>query len=159
MKIKENDFAAIALIVLGAFILLLPGAIVELARLAVYAIAIAVAVLGLIDLLQKKWISGLIKLIAGIAIFLLTLLVLTDDVLRYVLAAVLILFGAYLVYCAIKSKPKGALNWVLALAMPILSIVAGILLILNINIVDTIVAIVLIVDGLLIILNDYVFNK
>lgn len=156
MNLKQNSLAAIALIVLGG-IMLIPDIGIGILYYALYAVGIALAVLGFIDLLQKNWVMGIIKLIAGIALFLLTYFV--PEIFGYLIAAVLILYGAYLVYCAIKSKPKGALNWILALAMPILSIVAGVLLFIQAEIVYTIMAIVLIVDGLLIILNDYVFNK
>lgn len=154
MNIKQNSLAAVALIVLGVLMLVITPALLVYA---VFAVGVALAVLGLIDLLQKNWVMGIVKLIAGIAVFLLAYFV--PEIFTYLLAAVLILYGAYLVYCAIKSKPKGALNWIFALAMPILSIVAGILLFIQAEIVVTIFAIVLIVDGLLIILNDYVFNK
>ncbi|MBR5012682.1 MAG: hypothetical protein IKY15_01950, partial [Clostridia bacterium] len=81
------------------------------------------------------------------------------EIFMYVLSAVLILYGAYLVYGVIKAQPKGALNWVLALLMPVLIVVAGILLFFASEVVMTILASVLIVAGWLVIINDYVINK
>ena len=154
MNLKQNSLAAIALIVIGVLMLAITPALLVYA---IFAVGVALAVLGLIDLLQKNWVMGIVKMVVGIAVFLLAYFV--PEIFGYLLSAVLILYGAYLIYGVIKSKPKGALNWIIALAMPILSIVAGVLLFLNAAIVTTIFAIVLIVDGLLIILNDYVFNK
>jgi uncharacterized membrane protein HdeD (DUF308 family) len=156
MNLKQNSLAAVAFIVIGA-IMLLPEIGIGILYYGIYAVGMALVVLGLIDLLQKNWVMGIVKMVVGLALFLLAYFV--PEIFVYLIAAVLILFGAYMVYNAIKSKPKGALNWIVALAMPILSIVAGILLFIQAEIVFTIMAIILIVDGLLIILNDYVLNK
>ena len=157
MNAKQNSLAAVAMIVIGGLMLLMGGAAEMLLKIAVFAIGIALVVLGVIDLLQKKWAEGAIKAIIGLVVFLLAYL--KPEIFMYVLSAVLILYGAYLVYGVIKAQPKGALNWVLALLMPVLIAVAGILLFFASEVVITILASVLIVAGWLVIINDYVINK
>lgn len=157
MNAKQNSFAAVAMIVIGGLMLLMGGAAEMLLQIAVFAIGIALVVLGVIDLLQKKLAEGAIKAIIGLVVFLLAYLV--PEIFMYVLSAVLILYGLYLVYGVIKAQPKGALNWVLALLMPVLIVVAGILLFFASEVVMTILASVLIVAGWLVIINDYVINK
>ena len=157
MNAKQNSLAAVAMIVIGGLMLLMGGAAEMLLQIAVFAIGIALVVLGVIDLLQKKLAEGAIKAIIGLVVFLLAYLV--PEIFMYVLSAVLILYGAYLVYGVIKAQPKGALNWVLALLMPVLIVVAGILLFFASEVVITILASVLIVAGWLVIINDYVINK
>lgn len=157
MNAKQNSLAAVAMIVIGGLMLLMGGAAEMLLQIAVFAIGIALVVLGVIDLLQKKWAEGAIKAIIGLVVFLLAYL--KPEIFMYVLSAVLILYGAYLVYGVIKAQPKGALNWVLALLMPVLIVVAGILLFFASEVVMTILASVLIVAGWLVIINDYVINK
>ena len=157
MNAKQNSLAAVAMIVIGGLMLLMGGAAEMFLQIAVFAIGIALVVLGVIDLLQKKWAEGAIKAIIGLVVFLLAYL--KPEIFMYVLSAVLILYGAYLVYGVIKAQPKGALNWVLALLMPVLSVVAGILLFFASEVVMTILASVLIVAGWLVIINDYVINK
>ncbi|MBR5226611.1 MAG: hypothetical protein IKV69_00890 [Clostridia bacterium] len=157
MNAKQNSLAAVAMIVIGGLMLLMGGAAEMFLQIAVFAIGIALVVLGVIDLLQKKWAEGAIKAIIGLVVFLLAYL--KPEIFMYVLSAVLILYGAYLVYGVIKAQPKGALNWVLALLMPVLIVVAGILLFFASEVVMTILASVLIVAGWLVIINDYVINK
>ena len=157
MNAKQNSLAAVAMIVIGGLMLLMGGAAEMLLQIAVFAIGIALVVLGVIDLLQKKWAEGAIKAIIGLVVFLLAYL--KPEIFMYVLSAVLILYGVYLVYGVIKAQPKGALNWVLALLMPVLIAVAGILLFFASEVVMTILASVLIVAGWLVIINDYVINK
>lgn len=157
MNAKQNSLAAVAMIVIGGLMLLMGGAAEMLLQIAVFAIGIALVVLGVIDLFQKKWAEGAIKAIIGLVVFLLAYL--KPEIFMYVLSAVLILYGAYLVYGVIKAQPKGALNWVLALLMPVLIAVAGILLFFASEVVMTILASVLIVAGWLVIVNDYVINK
>jgi hypothetical protein len=157
MNAKQNSLAAVAMIVIGGLMLLMGGAAEMFLKIAVFAIGIALVVLGVIDLLQKKWAEGAIKAIIGLVVFLLAYL--KPEIFMYVLSAVLILYGAYLVYGVIKAQPKGALNWVLALLMPVLIVVAGILLFFASEVVMTILASVLIVAGWLVIINDYVINK
>ena len=157
MNAKQNSLAAVAMIVIGGLMLLMGGAAEMLLQIAVFAIGIALVVLGVIDLLQKKLAEGAIKAIIGLVVFLLAYLV--PEIFMYVLSAVLILYGLYLVYGVIKAQPKGALNWVLALLMPVLIVVAGILLFFASEVVMTILASVLIVAGWLVIINDYVINK
>ena len=157
MNAKQNSLAAVAMIVIGGLMLLMGGAAEMLLQVAVFAIRIALVVLGVIDLLQKKWAEGAIKAIIGLVVFLLAYL--KPEIFMYVLSAVLILYGAYLVYGVIKAQPKGALNWVLALLMPVLIVVAGILLFFASEVVITILASLLIVAGWLVIVNDYVINK
>ena len=157
MNAKQNSLAAVAMIVIGGLMLLMGGAAEMFLQIAVFAIGIALVVLGVIDLLQKKWAEGAIKAIIGLVVFLLAYL--NPEIFMYVLSAVLILYGAYLVYGVIKAQPKGALNWVLALLMPVLIVIAGILLFFASEVVMTILASVLIVAGWLVIINDYVINK
>lgn len=157
MNAKQNSLAAVAMIVIGGLMLLMGGAAEMFLQIAVFAIGIALVVLGVIDLLQKKWAEGAIKAIIGLVVFLLAYL--KPEIFMYVLSAVLILYGAYLVYGVIKAQPKGALNWVLALLMPVLIVIAGILLFFASEVVMTILASVLIVAGWLVIINDYVINK
>lgn len=157
MNAKQNSLAAVAMIVIGGLMLLMGGAAEMLLQIAVFAIGIALVVLGVIDLLQKKWAEGAIKAVIGLVVFLLAYL--KPEIFMYVLSAVLILYGLYLVYGVIKAQPKGALNWVLALLMPVLIVVAGILLFFASEVVMTILASVLIVAGWLVIINDYVINK
>ena len=157
MNAKQNSLAAVAMIVIGGLMLLMGGAAEMFLQIAVFAIGIALVVLGVIDLLQKKWAEGAIKAIIGLVVFLLAYL--KPEIFMYVLSAVLILYGAYLVYGVIKAQPKGALNWVLALLMPVLIVVAGILLFFASEVVITILASLLIVAGWLVIVNDYVINK
>ena len=157
MNAKQNSLAAVAMIVIGGLMLLMGGAAEMFLQIAVFAIGIALVVLGVIDLLQKKWAEGAIKAIIGLVVFLLAYL--KPEIFMYVLSAVLILYGAYLVYGVIKAQPKGALNWVLALLMPVLIVVAGILLFFASPVVMTILASILIVAGWLVIINEYVINK
>ena len=161
MKVKESSLMIMLLITIGVSILLAGANLVVIDGLLstiLTIVGIAVAALGLVELCDKELVPGLIKMVVGLALVLISKFAM--DILIYVLAALLIAYGIYQIILAIKGDKKGLL---MALIVPVLCIVAGILLIVakvaTIEIMLTIFAILLLVAAAFFLIKDHILAK
>ena len=154
MKVKESSLLVVVLLALGVTLLL----DVAYFFAAPWFIGLIALGLGLIDLCDKQWIPGLIKTLVGLVVVLVVHF--APDIIMYVLAAVLILFGIYQIFLAIKGGKKDVLGWILALVVPVLCIVAGILLLVGTgSAIVTILGIMLVAAAAVILVKDHLLAK
>lgn len=142
-KSKKNSansslVMSILYIVLGIILLVFPG---EALNIAMTIAGIFFIVSGIIELIRKNWIGGVISLVIGVAILILgwTLI----DIVMLVLGILIAVKGIIALVQAIQQKKKN----VLTILFPILTILVGILLAFG-----NLTGIVLIVGGILLII-------
>ena len=157
MKVKESSLAIMLLLTLGASMLIFGWGIFIYALV---ILGIAAAALGIIDLCDKQWIPGAVKVAVGAALALVTWYAM--DIVFYVLGALLIAYGIYQLIVALKGGKKGA-DLLMALLVPVLCIVAGVLVIVayvaTIEILITIFAILLLVAAAFLLIKDHILAK
>ncbi|MBR2433740.1 MAG: DUF308 domain-containing protein, partial [Clostridia bacterium] len=111
--------------------------------------------LGVIDLINKNETPGIVKIIFGAVLIVLGWVVV--HIMLYVLAVLLIAYGAYQIWLVFKDgvKNKDTFSLVLQLVLPVLSIIAGILLFFNTAAIFIICGIILIIEGLIVLADEY----
>ena len=129
---------SILYIVLGIILLVFPG---EALNIAMTIAGIFFIISGIIELVRKNWIGGVISLVIGVAILILgwTLI----DIVMLVLGILIAVKGIIALVQAIQQKKKNFLT----ILFPILTILVGILLAFG-----NLTGIVLIVGGILLII-------
>ena len=157
MKVKESSLMIMLLLTLGATMLLWGF---EAIFFSLQILGIAIVALGIIDLCDKQWIAGAIK--AGVGLAIVLVIMYATEILLYVLAALLIAYGIYQLIVAIKGGKKGA-DLLMALVVPVLYIVAGILLIVTMlayaEIITIIFAIIILIAAAFLLVKDHILAK
>ena len=145
---KSNDFlTAIALIVIGALFIIYKGGVISIAM---SLIGITLIVLGIIDIVRARVVTGVIKLVFAALVMLAGWLVI--ELALYVLGAFLLIAGITQLLALSKTKIKKlSLPVIMHIAQPIIYILVAICLFFNqggaISWVFTVSGIFLIIDG------------
>ena len=159
MKVKESSLMIMLLLTLGATMLIWGF---EMFYIAFQIFGFAVLSLGIIDLCDRQWIPGAIKAGVGLAIVLVFMLQFVDYLL-YIVGALLIAYGIFQLIVALKGGKKKAADLIMAILVPALCIVAGVLLIVAqiamLEILVTIFAIVLLVAAAFFLIKDHILAK
>ena len=152
MRGKENLIMAMLLVVLGVLFIALKGGVISIAAT---IMGVALIMLGVIDLINKNETPGIVKIIFGAVLIVLGWVVV--HIMLYVLAVLLIAYGTYQIYLVFKDgvKNKDTVSLVLQLVLPVLSIIAGILLFFNTAAIFIICGIILIIEGLIVLADEY----
>ena len=93
MRGKENLIMAMLLVVLGVLFIALKGGVISIAAT---IMGVALIMLGVIDLINKNETPGIVKIIFGAVLIVLGWVVV--HIMLYVLAVLLIAYGAYQIY-------------------------------------------------------------
>jgi uncharacterized membrane protein HdeD (DUF308 family) len=128
-------------------------------EVAVTILGIALIVVGVLDILgnKKDLVPGIIEIVVGIVMIVLAWVITT--IIIWIVAALLVVYGVYGIYQAIVSKVKGT-KLILALVVPAIYILAGVLLFLNkFGWAFIVAGIILIVYGVLGVVNALVGKK
>lgn len=128
MKLGKNLIFAALLIVVGIlFIVMKSGAV----SFAVTILGVALIVHGLLSILANrgKWIEGAVEIVAGVLLIVFAWTITT--VVLYIVAAVLVLYGAYGIFLALTGKKKSLVKLLTALIVPAVCVIAGVFLFLN----------------------------
>ena len=128
MKKTEKIIAALATIALGILVIVLRG---DLIKIFTSVFAVALIVLGLIDLANKKVPPAIVKLVAGVVVLICGLAVV--EIVLYIIAALLIIAGILSLYEKLKccKRCKNWLDAILEYAMPAVFLIICILLLFN----------------------------
>lgn len=128
MKLGKDLIFSILMIVVGILLVTMRSGAISLA---VTILGVALVVLGILDILvnKKDLVVGCIEILIGILLIVFAW-VLTGIVL-FIVAAVLVLYGVYGIYLAIKGGITPLGKFILALIVPVIYLVAGIFLFMN----------------------------
>lgn len=128
MKLGKDIIFALLMIVVGILLVAMKSGAISFA---VTILGVALIVVGILDIVvnKKDLIVGGIEILIG-ALLIVFAWVLTDIVL-FIMAGVLVIYGVYGIYLAIKNGTKPVGKFVLALVVPVIYLVAGIFLFLN----------------------------
>ncbi|MBR4270190.1 MAG: hypothetical protein IKQ31_00730 [Clostridia bacterium] len=148
MEQNSNLSIAIAYLCLGVLFISQQGGVMATAMIITTVVLFAIA---LVDLINKKFVEGLIKLCLAILAALFTWVPALVSVSYYLLAALFIIVGIYLIFNIKKTgvKGKSEANLLLAFTLPLLSIVSGILLLFNAYWAFIVIGIILVFAGLI----------
>jgi uncharacterized membrane protein HdeD (DUF308 family) len=156
MKLVKDLAYPVLMLVVGILLCVMQSGAISVA---VTILGIALIVVGILDIINNKnnLAIGIIEIVVGVVMIVLSWVIAT--IIVWIVAALLVIYGVYGIYQAIVSKAKGG-KLVLALIVPIIYIIAGILLFLNGFPWAWIVAgVILIVYGILGVINAIVANK
>lgn len=125
MKLGKDVVFALLMIVVGILLVAMKSGAISFA---VTILGIALIVVGILDIAvnKKELIIGGIEILIG-ALLIVFAWVLTDIVL-FIMAGVLVIYGVYGVYLAVKGGTKPIGRFVLSLIVPVIYLVAGIFL-------------------------------
>ena len=140
-SLKANGIlASLLYIVLGALLLIFPG---EALKWAMTIAGIVFVVFGVLELLKKNFVGGVVSLIIGIVILVLGLTI--TWIVLLVLGIMIAIKGAIALIDVFKSKDKSLLR----ILFPCLTIVCGVILAFGngLDIILMIGAILIILDG------------
>lgn len=146
---RSNELlTAIALIVIGLLFIIYKGGIISIAM---SLIGITLIVLGIIDIVKKRTVSGVVKLVFAALVMLAGWLFITLAL--YILGAFLLVAGVTQLVALSKTKIKKlTLSVIMHIAQPIIYILIAICLFFNqggaISWVFTVSGIFLIIDGI-----------
>ncbi len=148
MEQNSNLSLAIAYLCLGVLFICENGGVMTTAMIITTVILFA---LSLVDLINKKFVEGLIKLCLAVIAALFTWVPALVAVAYYLLASLFIIVGVYLIFHIRKTgiTGKSEAKMLLAYSLPLLSIVSGILLFFNAYWAFIVIGIVLIFAGLI----------
>lgn len=146
---RSNELlTAIALIVIGLLFIIYKGGIISIAM---SLIGITLIVLGIVDIVKKRTVSGVVKLVFAALVMLAGWLFITLAL--YILGAFLLVAGVTQLVALSKTKIKKlTLSVIMHIAQPIIYILIAICLFFNqggaISWVFTVSGIFLIIDGI-----------
>lgn len=153
---KENQIiTAIALVAIGLLFIIFKS---EVVSIAMSLIGLALIVIGIVDLLHKDVVSGVIKLVFAALVFLAGWMLVTLAL--YVLGAFLLIAGVLELYKLTKVKIKKlSLPIVMHIIQPVIYILVAICLFFNqggaLSWVFTVSGIFLIIDGVVALLGAF----
>ena len=147
MEQNSNLSLALAYLCLGVLFICEQGGVLYTALIIT---TVALFALALVDLINKKLVEGLIKLCLAVLSALFTWVPSLNSAAYYLLAALFIIVGVYLIYVVSKSnKTKGEGQAILSYTLPLLSIVAGVLFFFNVSWAYIVIGVVLALAGLI----------
>ena len=147
-KFKGNEiFTAVALIVIGALFMIYKS---EVISIAMSLIAFTLIALGIVDLVRKFTVSGVVKIVLGVLVLAAGWLFITLAL--YVLGAFLLIAGVTELYALTKVKiKKMTLGAAMHIAQPVIYILVAICLFFNqggaLSWVFTVSGLFLVLDG------------
>lgn len=150
MKISEKLISALLTVALGVMFIVLKQEVISIAMTVLGAVLI---ILGIMNLIQKAFTPGVIKIVIG-AIVIVFGWTIVSAVL-YIVAALLLVYGVYLLCVRIKERKKSmhTLDIITAYAAPAVCIIIALLLFFNqggaVAWVFVVSGILLIVEGVL----------
>lgn len=156
VKLSGNSLLEGAvMILLGVLFLVVPAATIVQITMTVFGVALLV--LGVLDLVDRQTLPGIIKLVFGVVVIVFGWALVEFALI--VLAAVILIWGIYELYAKLRIHLKGSntLNTILLYISPILDILLGLLLLFcrgeAMKVISIVVGILLIVDGVMLIWN------
>ena len=122
MKLSSNLITAILTIALGVLLAVFKEGIIGIAMT---VLGVGLIIWAIIDFLDKKMETAIIKAVAGVAVILLGWLV--ASIVLFVFAGLLLIYAIYQIYLLLKAKKK---KWDL-FVQPVLYAIAAVLFLFN----------------------------